>query len=278
MLNSVEKMAVRAKAEPAIAADALRRCFGDLVAVADVSLTVEPGEIFGLIGPNGAGKSTFIKMLITLLRPTSGSARVAGFDVITQASDVRRSIGYVPQMLSADGALTGYENLLLSARLYAIARRERATRIAQALEIVNLSDAADRLVREYSGGMIRRLEIAQSIMHHPKILVMDEPTTGLDPVARRAVWDHVRWLREKLGMTMFLTTHFMGEADDLCDRVALMHQGKIQIVGPPAELKARLSPGATLDDVFAHFTGVTLENGGSLREARRTRRSARQHG
>ena len=267
-----------APSAPPILTNKLTRRFGDLIAVNEVSIAVRPGEIFGLIGSNGAGKSTLIKMLITLLPPTSGSARVAGFDVVTAAASVRRRVGYVPQLLSADGSLTGYENLLLSARLYAIPRRERDPRIVEALAMMNLSEVAGRLVREYSGGMIRRLEIAQSVLHRPSVLVMDEPTTGLDPVARRTVWDHVRTLRKTSGTTILLTTHDMREAEELCDRIALMHWGVVEVVGSPAELKAQVGPGAILDDVFAHFTGVEIEPGGGYREARRARRSAREHG
>jgi ABC-2 type transport system ATP-binding protein len=256
----------------------LSRHFGDLVAVDKVSLSVLPGEIFGLIGSNGAGKSTLIKMLTTLLPPSSGAARVAGFDIIAQAGEVRRSIGYVPQMLSADGALTGYENLLLSARLYVIPRRERAQRIAEALAMMNLTRDADRLVQHYSGGMIRRLEIAQSMLHRPKILVMDEPTVGLDPLARHAVWDAIRALRETRRMTILITTHDMEEADELCDRLALMRHGRIEIIGAPAELKRQVGPEATLDDVFAHYTGVDIEPEGGYQQARQARRSAREHG
>jgi ABC-2 type transport system ATP-binding protein len=261
---------------PAIATVALTRRFGDLIAVADVSLTVPYREIFGLIGSNGAGKSTLIKILTTLLPPSSGEARVCGFDVRKEAAEVRRNIGYVQQLLSADGALTGYENLLLSARLYAIPRGQRAARIAQALEMTKLTDVAHRLVHHYSGGMIRRLEIAQSMIHHPQVLMMDEPTVGLDPMARRAVHDHVRELRESLGMTIFITTHDMTEANELCDRIGLMHHGRIEIAGTPAALKAEVGPRATLDDVFAHFIGVEIEPGGGYREAQRTRRSARE--
>lgn len=264
--------------ESAINTSALSRRFGDLVAVDNVSLTVLAGEIFGLIGSNGAGKSTLIKMLTTLLPPSSGSARVAGFDITAQAAGVRRSIGYVPQMLSADGALTGYENLLLSARLYVIPRRERAQRIAEALAMINLTHDADRQVQHYSGGMIRRLEIAQSMLHRPKILVMDEPTVGLDPLARHAVWDDIRALRETHRTTILITTHDMEEADELCDRIALMNHGRIEIIGAPAELKRQVGPEATLDDVFAHYTRVEIEPEGGYRQARQARRSAREHG
>ena len=262
----------------AISTCALSRRFGDLVAVDNVSLTVLAGEIFGLIGSNGAGKSTLIKMLTTLLPPSSGTAGVAGFDIIAQAAEVRRSIGYVPQMLSADGALTGYENLLLSARLYVIPRRERAQRIAEALAAMNLTRDADRLVQHYSGGMIRRLEIAQSMLHRPKILVMDEPTVGLDPLARHAVWADIRALRETHRMTILITTHDMEEADELSDRIAVMHHGRIEIIGAPAELKRQVGPEARLDDVFAHYTGLEIEPEGGYRQVRQARRSAREHG
>ncbi len=270
--------ALKPEVETAIRTYALTRHFGEIVAADTVSLSVLPGEIFGLIGSNGAGKSTLIKMLTTLLPPSSGTARVAGFDIITEPSNVRRSIGYVPQMLSADGSLTGYENLLLSARLYLIPRRERAQRIAETLAAINLTHDAGRLVQHYSGGMIRRLEIAQSMLHRPKVLVMDEPTVGLDPLARHAVWDDIRTLRETRNMTILITTHDMEEADELCDRIALMHHGRIEVVGGPRELKARIGPESTLDDVFAHYTGVEVEPAGGYRQARQARRSAREHG
>ncbi|HLJ59713.1 MAG TPA: ATP-binding cassette domain-containing protein [bacterium] len=262
--------------EPAIRAAELTRRFRDLVAVDAVSIDVHAGEIFGLLGPNGAGKSTMIKMLTTLLPPTSGRAWVAGFDIASEPTVVRRHIGYVPQALSADGALTGYENLLVSSKLYGLARAERARRIVEALELVGLSDAADQLVRQYSGGMIRRLEIAQAMLHRPTVLFMDEPTVGLDPVARRAVWEHVQRLRDMFGTTILITTHYMDEADDLADRVAVMHQGRVAAVGAPDELKAAVGAQATLDDVFMQFTGASIETGGSYRDVLRTRRTARR--
>ena len=178
--------------------EALTRCFGALKAVDALSLAVEAGEVFGLLGPNGAGKTTVIKMLTTLLPPTSGRASVGGFDVVRRAGDVRRIIGYVPQMLSADGTLTGYENLLIFAKLYDLPRAERKSRVQRALELLGLTEAADRLVRTYSGGMIRRLEIAQSILHEPKVLFLDEPTIGLDPLAREAVWDRIGATQNRL--------------------------------------------------------------------------------
>jgi ABC-2 type transport system ATP-binding protein len=230
---------------------ALTKRFGDFTAVDQVNLNVGAGEIFGLIGPNGAGKSTLIKMLTTLLPPSSGSATIAGFDLAKQPQKIRAHIGYVPQLLSADGALSGYENLLLSARLYLVPRGERPARIA--------------------------LEIAHSMIHEPAILFMDEPTVGLDPVARQTVWDHVRGLRDRLATTILLTTHAMEQADELCDRIGILHAGRLETVAAPAALKAAVGPGATLDDVFARVAGTETEAGGSYRAVREARRSARAH-
>lgn len=262
----------------AIETSGLTRRFGSLVAVDQLTLAVRAGSIFGLLGPNGAGKSTTIKMLTTLLRPSAGGARVAGFDVVRRPREVRRRIGYVPQLLSADGALTGYENLLVFAKLYGVPRLQREERIRQALELMGLTDAAHILVRRYSGGMIRRLEIAQAVLHRPAVLFMDEPTVGLDPVARRAVWEHVRELRRRFGATILITTHYMEEADELCDEVAIMHLGRVAAVGTPGQLKAVVGPGATLDDAFVHYTGSSIETGGTYRDAARTRRTARRLG
>ncbi|MBI2958268.1 MAG: ATP-binding cassette domain-containing protein [Chloroflexi bacterium] len=253
--------------------------YGSFTAVDSLSLSVEPGELFGLLGPNGAGKSTVIKTLTTLLRPTRGTAAVAGFDVVRQAASVRRSIGYVPQLVSADQSLTGYENLWVFARLYDVPRREREQRIEYSLAFMGLEEVAGRLVRTYSGGMIRRLEIAQSILHHPRVLFLDEPTIGLDPLARKAVWDHIRELRDKFGMTILMTTHLMDEADSLCGRVAIMHHGKMVALGSPAELKAAIGGnGSTLEDVFVHYTGDQLAEGGTYRDVSRTRRNAKRLG
>jgi len=256
----------------------LTKSFGALVAVDRLNLNVETGATFGLLGPNGAGKTTTLKMLTTLLPPTSGSAAIAGLDVVRRADSVRRLIGYVPQMLSADGTLTGYENLLVFARLYDLPRKECEARVRQALDFMNLSDSADKLVREYSGGMIRRLEIAQSMLHRPPLLFLDEPTVGLDPGARRAVWEHIEQLRSQFGITILLTTHLMEEADVLCSRVAIMHHGKVVAIGSPDELKTQVGGDVTLDDVFIHFTGDELNSGGSYRETTRTRRTARRLG
>ena len=257
----------------------LTRRFGQKTAVDALTMAIEKGEIFGLLGPNGAGKTTTIKMLTTLLPPTSGDARVAGFNIVDQAPEVRRVIGYVPQLVSADGNLNGYENLLIFAKLYDIPRAERQARIREALEFMGLTDAAQKMVREYSGGMIRRLEIAQSMLHRPPVLFLDEPTVGLDPVARRAVWEHIQELRDRFGTTVLLTTHLMEEADSLCSRVAVMHLGRVAAIGTPAALKDSLGgDGKTLDDVFVHYAGGTLESGGTYRETSSVRRTARRLG
>ncbi|MBE3065137.1 MAG: ATP-binding cassette domain-containing protein [Spirochaetes bacterium] len=259
--------------------DGLTRRFGSLVAVDGLSLSIDQGEVFGLLGPNGAGKTTTIKMLTTLLRPSAGTARVAGYDIIRQPREVRGVIGYVPQMLSADASLTAYENLLVFARLYSLPWRQRKQRVRDALEFMGLTDSAHRMVRQYSGGMIRRLEIAQSLLHEPRVLFLDEPTVGLDPGARRAVWDHIRELRARLGATVVLTTHHMDEADLLCHRVAIMHKGKVVALGAPAQLKGSIGgEDATLDDVFIRSTGSNLETGGTYRDTRHARRSARRLG
>jgi ABC-2 type transport system ATP-binding protein len=261
-------------AAPAIQALDLTRRFGSLVAVDALNLTVASGGIFGLLGTNGAGKTTVIKMLTTLLAPTSGTALVAGCDIVRDPGSVRRNIGYVSQMLSADGELTGYENLVISAKLYGVPRAERSKRIAGALQFMELGGAADRLVRHYSGGMIRRLEIAQSMLHRPRVLFLDEPTVGLDPLARHAVWQRIRDLRSEFGTTILMTTHDMEEADQLCEAVALMTVGKLVALGRPAELKAALGPDAKLDDVFVHYTGGPLAERGDYKDAARARRTA----
>jgi ABC-2 type transport system ATP-binding protein len=273
--NAVDA-AADTSAAPAAAIEtfALTRSFGETLAVDHLSLSVPHGEIFGLLGPNGAGKSTTIKMLTTLLEPTSGTARVAGFDIVATPAEVRRRIGYVPQALSADGALTGIENLMLSAKLYGMARAERKDRIREALEFMGLADAAKRLVRTYSGGMIRRLEVAQAMLHRPSVLFLDEPTIGLDPVARRTVWERLGELKQRYGITVLITTHDMDEAEALCDELAIMHQGRIGVIGKPAELKAALGPDATLDDVFAHYSGGSIHEGGNYGDIQRTRHVA----
>lgn len=259
---------------------ALTRKFGNFTAVDGVSLEVKQGEIFGLIGPNGAGKSTLMKMLTTLLPPTSGSAAVAGFDVVLQPAEVRRHIGYVPQLLSADGSLTGFENLLLSARLYGVPRREHRERIERALARMGLAEVAHHLAGQYSGGMLRRLEIAQSLLHRPAVLFLDEPTVGLDPAARETVWERVLELRDRFRRTMIVTSRHLDEINEFCDRIALIDCGRMAVIGSPAELKSGIGPDATLDDVFMRLTATTseAEAKGSYGEVRRARRAERKHG
>jgi len=272
-----ESLRAQTEAEPVLETNSLTKRFGHLTAVDELRISVSPGEMFGLVGPNGAGKTTVIKMLTTLLPPSSGNAWVAGHDIIHHSSDVRRSIGYVPQLISADGSLTGYENLLIFSKLYDVPRADRRERIRNALEFMGLAQVGGKLVRNYSGGMIRRLEIAQAMLHRPRVLFLDEPTLGLDPIARKAVWEHVQRLRAEYGTTIFLTTHYMEEADELCSHMAIMHLGKVVAMGTPSELKASLGADhPTLDDVFAHYTGYEIESGGSFKEVSRTRRAARR--
>ncbi|WP_008313518.1 ABC transporter ATP-binding protein [Leptolyngbya sp. PCC 6406] len=262
----------------------LTKSFGSRAAVDAFSLSVEAGEVFGLLGPNGAGKSTLIKMLITLLPASAGQALVAGYDIARQPMAVRRCIGYVPQALSVDGTLTGHENLLILAKLYGVPSRQRRQRIKAALHYVGLESVAQRLVNTYSGGMIRRLEIAQATLHHPLILFLDEPTVGLDPVARKAMWELILQLRRDHNTTVFLTTHFMDEADALCDRIAILYQGQQVAIGTPDSLKASLHHrDATLDDVFIHYTGDDLatnaiQEKGNYSDTSTTRRSAQRLG
>ena len=254
--------------------------YGSFPALKGIALRIAQGRIFGLLGPNGAGKSTALKILTTLLVPTAGKALVAGCDVLAAPLAVRRRIGYVPQMLSADGALTGYENLRLSGRLYDLPAAEREARITALLALMGLEEAATKLVKTYSGGMIRRLEIAQAMLHRPAVLFLDEPTIGLDPVARRKVWELLLEIRAQSGVTVLLTTHDMEEADFLCDELAILHQGEIATVGTPDALKAQVGAEADLNAVFAHFTsGGSLETeGGRYLDVRKTRTTARRLG
>jgi len=259
---------------PAIALDTLVRRFGTVTAVDRLTLSVERGRVCGLLGRNGAGKTTVVKILTTLLPPTSGSARVCGYDVLRSATQVRRLIGYVPQALSADAELTGYENLLVMAKLYDLPPGVRAQRIEEALALMGLEHAAHRLVHTYSGGMIRSLEIAQSTLHRPTVLFLDEPTVGLDPLARQTVWEHIGRLKDSQSCTILLTTHYMDEAERLCDELAILRQGRLVAAGSPAALKRGLGPNATLDEVFAHFTQGEAEPAGAYDETSRTRHVA----
>jgi len=224
---------------PAVEVQNITKKFGELTAVDDVSFSVAEGEFFGFLGPNGAGKTTLIRILTTLIRPTSGKAKVACCDVIGRPEEVRREIGVVPQAMTSDLDLTGYENMDIYGRFYGIPKKERNERVTSLLDIVGLTARKDDLVATYSGGMRRRLELARVLVHKPKILFLDEPTMGLDPQSRRVVWDFIRKFKED-SMTMFLTTHYMDEADSLCDRVAIIDRGKIIAMGSPNELKAEI--------------------------------------
>ena len=221
-----------------ILAEGLRRTFGEIVAVDDVDLAVAEGEIFGFLGPNGAGKSTTVRMLVTLLKPTAGHASVAGFDVVADADRVRSAIGVALQDAAIDPIMTGQELLDLQAVLHGISRHDARRRSAELLERVGLTAAARRRVGTYSGGMRRRLDLALALVHEPKVLFLDEPTTGLDPASRVALWDEVRRLNRELGATVMLTTQYLEEADQLADRIAIIDKGRIVESGRPAELKA----------------------------------------
>jgi ABC-2 type transport system ATP-binding protein len=256
--------------------------YGDFTAVDDLSFDVRPGETMGLLGPNGAGKTTVVRVLTTLTPVQEGEVRIFGLDARRDTMDIRHNIGYVPQQLSIESALTGRQNVDLFARLYDVPRKQRRARVDEALEAMQLLDVSENLASTYSGGMVRRLELAQALVNRPSLLILDEPTVGLDPIARDGVWSQVARMQDDYGMTVLLTTHYMEEADALCDRVALMHHGKLQTVGSPTDLKAGLSSDgsdATLEDVFRHYAGSDLSEDNArtgLREIRSSRRAARR--
>jgi len=221
----------------AIEVTKLKKQFGDFVAVKEVSFTVRTGEIFGLLGPNGAGKTTLIRMMTTLTPPTSGTAEVGGHDVVSDADGVRHAIGVIPQALTSDPELTARENMTIHAKLYGLTKSDRDRLVPQLLESVGLTEFTDKLVGSFSGGMRRRLEIARGLVHSPKIMFLDEPTTGLDPVSRTAVWEMITRLKESAGLTILLTTHYMDEADNLCDRIAIVDHGQLVALDTPTKLK-----------------------------------------
>ena len=223
-----------------IEAKSLTKSFGDLIAVNDVSFSVEKGEIFGFLGPNGAGKSTTMMIFTTLLKPTSGKALIAGFDVTKDAKQVRENIGFVQQETTVDEYLTGRENLLLQAKLNHIPKNEINQRIDDVLELIELSDKQDQAVVTYSGGMRKRLDIAGGLLHRPKVLFLDEPTVGLDIQTRRKIWQYIKKIHVEFEMTIFVTTHYMEEADSLCDRIGIMDHGKIQVIDTPENMKNAL--------------------------------------
>lgn len=265
--------------QPIIDVKNLTKRFKNVVAVNDISFRVERGEVFALLGPNGAGKTTLIKILTTLLPATGGEALIDGHSAIHNPGEVRKVIGYVPQMISVDGALTAYENLVLMARLYDVPARERKEKVRQILTFLKLDNHTKVLVKNFSGGMIRKLEVGQAMLHHPRVLFLDEPTTGLDPVAKRNVWERLLELRKAFNTTILFSTHNMEEAQDVCDRVAIMSAGKIVAIGTPAELKVRVNKlGATLEDAFVFFTGNHFQENGDLRDVKRARQTVRRLG
>lgn len=270
------------RSDPALLVDNLVVRFGELEAVGGLSFAVAPGEVFGLLGPNGAGKTTVIRVLTTLLAPTEGRALVAGFDVRTESLSVRASIGYIPQAISVDGALTAYENLDFYGRVTGVPRRERRERIAEAIETMELAPMLDRLARTLSGGMLRRLEIASALLNRPEVLFLDEPTVGLDPTARGMVWERLQALREQEGTTILVTTHVMEEAERHCDRLGVIDRGRLVEQGTPAELMARHGT-ESLEEVFTAVTGRPIgeqisEDEGRLSDVRAKRRIERRVG
>ena len=246
---------------PAIDCRHLSHLYGSFTAVDDLTLRVEVGETLGLLGPNGAGKTTVVKLLTTLAPIQSGEVRIFGLDARRQTMDIRYNLGYVPQQVSIELMLTGRQNVDWLARLYDVPRRFRADRVDEAMASMGLLEVADDLAKTYSGGMVRRLELAQALVTRPSLLILDEPTVGLDPIAREGVWSQVQRMQREFGMTVLLTTHYMEEADVLCDRVALMDHGSLRAVGTPAELKAAVGRHATLEDVFRRYAGSDLHVG-----------------
>ena len=226
----------------------LTKRFGEFVAVDSLSFAINHGEVFGLLGPNGAGKSTLIRMLTTLVPPTAGTARILGFDIVGAANDVRKSIGVIPQAMTSDLDLSAEENMGIFAKLYGLRREKRQRTIKELLKAVDLEQWADKPVKMFSGGMRRRLEIARGLVHEPKIFFLDEPTTGLDPVSRVAVWEMLTRLKGEHDLTILVTTHYMDEADKLCDRIAIIDHGKLAALDSPPKLKASI-PGRNVLEV-----------------------------
>ena len=275
MVEEIEKN----ETEEVICVSNLVKKFNNFTAIDDISFSVGSGEIFAFLGPNGAGKTTTIKILITLLNPTSGTGTIGGYDVTSDSSKIRRIIGYVSQMVSVDGALTAYENLKLMANLYDIPERDQDERINAILKFFDLENNANFLVRNFSGGMVRKLEIGQAILHRPKVLFLDEPTVGLDPIAKQNVWKHLIELNKKFNTTLFFTTHIMEEVEDFSTRVAIMNRGKISAIDTVDNLKRKTGKkDATLEDAFLFFAGNSLSETGDFHSIRQNRMMERRRG
>lgn len=242
----------------AIKVQNLIKKFGDFTAVDNISFEVSPGEFFGFLGPNGAGKTTTMRMLATLLKPTSGKAWINNYEIQENADGVRRSIGFAMQSITLDTLTSAYENLYLLGALYGMKKREIQQKIQELLKLLNLDKVANKWVKNYSGGMKRRLDLASVLIHEPKILFLDEPTEGLDPAGRRVIWDYLKKINKEKGITIFLTTHYMDEADYLCDRIAIIDKGKLVVINDPKLLKKEIK--GSLDDVFIKFTGHKIQD------------------
>ncbi len=247
-----------------IVVENLLKRFGDIVAVNGISFSVRKGEIFGLLGPNGAGKTTTIHIISTLLRPTSGKVIVGGYDVVREPGEVRKKIGIVFQDPSLDNNLTAYENMYIHGKLYGLGGNMLKKKIEELLRFVELYRFKDKVVRYFSGGMRRRLELARSLLHEPEILILDEPTIGLDPQSRAKIWDYIRMIKKEKGMTILLTTHYMDEADMLCNRIAIMDKGRIVALGTADELKSLIGA----DIVIARFDKPFCINDGPVKDCR----------
>ena len=238
--------------EYAVQTEGIARSFGDVKAVDGIDLHIPSGEIYGFLGPNGAGKTTLVRMLITLLMPTAGRGTVAGYDIVRQSNEIRLRIGAALQEAALDPKQTGREILRLQGRLYGLSRREVDTRLDDLADLIDIGDAIDRFVGTYSGGMKRRLDLAAALIHNPQILVLDEPTTGLDPISRTRVWEEVRRVNSDLGVTIFLTTQYLEEADELADRVGIINRGRLMAEGTPASLKRSLGNDVIIAQVDGH--------------------------
>ncbi|MCQ1534781.1 ATP-binding cassette domain-containing protein [Methanosarcina sp. KYL-1] len=262
-----------------LSVQSLTKKFDDLTAVDGISFDVEAGSIFAFLGPNGAGKSTTIKMLTTVLKPTSGEIRINGFNVLKEQDKARSSFGIVFQDYSLDSELTAYENMVYHSVVYKVPKAERDERIKNALQIVGLWDRRDDFVKKYSGGMKRRLEIARALVHYPKVLFLDEPTVGLDPQTRKSIWNHIMTLNEERGMTIFLTTHYMDEAEAMADKIAIIDHGKIIESGTLEEIMERTET-ESLEESFLKLTGRDIrdENGNGGSKMRFMKSMGRRHG